>query len=121
MSVLFAAFLGYNPMRSLLGPALGTLSPARQAAVTGHAFFPGLISGPFHHGLSIVFTFALVMCLIAAAASWLRGSGVGAGNTEVATSDLAAGAVSVSAASVSEPEAAAAFARSPEMALEDDA
>ena len=116
VSVLFAAFLGYNPMRSLLGPALGTLSPTRQAAVTGHAFFPGLISGPFHHGLSIVFTFALVMCLIAAAASWLRGSAASARNTEAATSDHAA-----SAASVSEPEAAAALARRPEMVLEDDA
>jgi EmrB/QacA subfamily drug resistance transporter len=74
VSVLFAAFLGYNPMQQLLGPTLATLSPARQATVAGHAFFPGLISGPFHHGLAIVFTFALVMCLIAAAASWLRGS-----------------------------------------------
>jgi hypothetical protein len=55
---------------------LRTLSPARQATVTGHAFFPGLISGPFHHGLAVVFTFALIMCLIAAAASWLRGSAV---------------------------------------------
>jgi EmrB/QacA subfamily drug resistance transporter len=73
VSVLFAAFLGYNPMQSLLGPALKTLSPARQATVTGHAFFPGLISGPFHHGLAIVFTFALIVCLIAAWASWLRG------------------------------------------------
>jgi hypothetical protein len=82
---------------SLLGPALGTLSPARQAAVTGHAFFPGLISGPFHHGLSIVFTFALVMCLIAAAASWLRGSGAGAGNTDTAPAgDLAASEIVVS-------------------------
>jgi EmrB/QacA subfamily drug resistance transporter len=73
VSVLFAAFLGYNPMRSLLGPALGTLPAARQATITGHAFFPGLISGPFHHGLSVVFTFALAVCLVAAAASWLRG------------------------------------------------
>jgi MFS family permease len=73
VSVLFAAFLGYNPMQTLLGPALHALSPARQAAITGHAFFPGLISGPFHHGLSVVFTFALVVCLVAAAASWLRG------------------------------------------------
>ncbi len=76
VSVLFAAFLGYNPMKTLLGPALGALSPARQAVVTGHGFFPSLISGPFHHGLAIVFTFALIMCLIAAAASWLRGSAV---------------------------------------------
>jgi MFS family permease len=76
VSVLFAAFLGYNPMQTLLGPSLRTLSPARQATVTGHAFFPGLISGPFHHGLAVVFTFALIMCLVAAGASWLRGSAV---------------------------------------------
>jgi MFS family permease len=74
VSVLFAAFLGYNPMQTLLGPALHALPPARQAEVTGHAFFPGLISAPFHHGLSIVFTFALVICLVAAAASWSRGT-----------------------------------------------
>jgi len=76
VSVLFAAFLGYNPMQMLLGPAIGTLPPARQAVVTGHEFFPGLISGPFHQGLAVVFTFALVVCLIAAAASWLHGSAV---------------------------------------------
>ena len=74
VSVLFAAFLGYNPMQTLLGPAIKTLSPARQATVTGHSFFPGLISAPFHHGLVIVFSFALLICLIAAGASWLRGS-----------------------------------------------
>jgi MFS family permease len=73
VSVLFAAFLGYNPMSTLLGPALRTLAPARRAVVTGHSFFAHLISGPFHHGLTIVFSFAVVMCLIAAAASWLRG------------------------------------------------
>jgi len=28
---------------------------------------------PFHHRLSVVFTFALFVCLVAAAASWLRG------------------------------------------------
>jgi MFS family permease len=74
VSILFAAFLGYNPMQSLLGPTLAKLSPAHQAALTGHSFFPNLISGPFHHGLMIVFTFALIMCLIAAAASWMRGA-----------------------------------------------
>jgi MFS family permease len=73
VSVLFAAFLGYNPMQALLGPTLSTLSPAHRAAMTGHSFFSDLVSNPFHHGLTIVFTFALVMCLIAAAASWLRG------------------------------------------------
>jgi len=72
-SVLFAAFLGYNPMSALLGPALRTVSPAHRAVLTGHRFFANLISGPFHHGLTIVFAFGVVMCLIAAAASWLRG------------------------------------------------
>ncbi len=75
VSILFAAFLGYNPMKALLGPTLSKLSPAHRAAVTGHSFFSDLISSPFHHGLTIVFTFALVMCLVAAAASWLRGRG----------------------------------------------
>ena len=74
VSVLFAAFLGYNPMKTLLGPALSGLSAAHQATITGPAFFSDLISAPFHHGLVIVFTFAGIMCLVAAAASWLRGS-----------------------------------------------
>jgi cytidylate kinase len=74
VSVLFAAFLGYNPVSTLLGPTLTTLSPAHQAALRSPTFFAHLISGPFLHGLSIVFTFAMVICLIAAAASWLRGA-----------------------------------------------
>jgi len=71
---LFAAFLGYNPMRTLLGPALNSLPAARVATITGKTFFPQLISGPFIHGLRIVFTASVVMSLIAAAASWLRGA-----------------------------------------------
>ena len=71
---LFAAFLGYNPMRTLLGPALNSLPAARVATITGKTFFPQLISGPFIHGLRSVFTASVVMSLIAAAASWLRGA-----------------------------------------------
>ena len=41
--------------------------------LTGHEFFPHLISGPFHHGLVIVFTAAAAMALVAAVASLLRG------------------------------------------------
>jgi MFS family permease len=74
VSILFAAFLGYNPIQSLLGPgALHALTPADQAAVTGPGFFPQLISGPFQDGLHTAFTFAIVACLVAAAASLLRG------------------------------------------------
>jgi MFS family permease len=71
---LFAAFLGYNPIRTLLGPAaLERLSPSQAAHLTGTSFFPGLIAEPFQHGLAIVFLAALAMSLVAAAASWLRG------------------------------------------------
>jgi hypothetical protein len=71
---LFAAFLGYNPVQTLLGPrVLGSLPPGKAAFLTGQSYFPGLISGPFGHGLRIVFTVAAVLCVIAAVASWLRG------------------------------------------------
>ncbi len=70
---LFAAFLGYNPMHQLLGPALGHLPHARAAYLTGRSFFPRLISGPFHTGLTRAFSFAIGAALVAATASWLRG------------------------------------------------
>ena len=70
---LFAAFLGYNPMQKQLGPVLGTLHPSQAAYLTGKTFFPSLISGPFKHGLVIAFGSSIVMCAIAAVASWLRG------------------------------------------------
>jgi MFS family permease len=79
VSSLFAAFLGQNPIGHLLAPS-GTLHaiPAHNASVlTGTQFFPRLISGPFHHGLAIVFTTAAAMALVAAAASALRGKGTG--------------------------------------------
>ncbi|MFT4110142.1 MFS transporter [Propionicimonas sp.] len=71
---LFAAFLGYNPIESLLGPSvLGSLDPADAAALTGKEFFPQLISGPFHDGLVVVFVVAAVMSFIGALASLSRG------------------------------------------------
>jgi MFS family permease len=72
---LFAAFLGYNPIRELLAPTgvLGHLSAGHVAVLTGKAFFPQLISGPFHHGLVIVFSLAMGLLLVAAGASALRG------------------------------------------------
>jgi len=71
---LFAAFLGYNPLQQLLGAhLLGALPHLDSLALVGKEFFPSLISHPFRHGLIYVLTFAAVMCLIAALASWLRG------------------------------------------------
>jgi MFS family permease len=75
VSILFAAFLGYNPIQTLVGPNVLThLSAANRADLTGHSFFSNLISGPFHSGLTAAFIFAAVVSLIAAAASWSRGS-----------------------------------------------
>jgi MFS family permease len=74
VSVLFAAFLGYNPIKALVGPhVLSHLSAANSHALTGRGFFPTLISAPFHKGLHEAFLFSIVACLIAAAASWSRG------------------------------------------------
>jgi MFS family permease len=72
-AALFAALLGYNPMANLLGPVLAQLPADQAATITGRGFFPTLISGPFAAGLTEAFTFALVACLVAALASWLRG------------------------------------------------
>jgi MFS family permease len=73
ISYLFASFLGYNPLATLLGPVLGQLPAADVARLTGRAFFPSLIAGPFQHGLALVLTFSIVASLVAAAASALRG------------------------------------------------
>jgi hypothetical protein len=72
-SVMFAALLGYNPVQMLLGPALSKLPASHAAYLTGHSFFPSLISSPFSAGLSVAFGFAIAACLVAAAASLLRG------------------------------------------------
>jgi EmrB/QacA subfamily drug resistance transporter len=73
IGVLFSAFLGYNPMQELLGPALSHLSPAHIAYVTGREFFPNLITEPFHDGLGVAFGFAIAASVIAAVASALTG------------------------------------------------
>ena len=75
VSTLFAALLGYNPVRTLLTPS-GVLAklPAHNVAVlTGRQFFPQLITVPFHHGLVIVFTAAAIMSVLGALVSLLRG------------------------------------------------
>jgi MFS family permease len=73
IGVLFASFLGYNPMQQLLGPLLAHLPPAHAAYLAGREFFPHLITGPFHHGIGVAFGFAIGACVIAAIASALTG------------------------------------------------
>jgi len=73
IGVLFASFLGYNPMQQLLGPLLTHLPAAHAAYVAGRQFFPNLITTPFHDGLGVAFGFAIAANVIAAIASALTG------------------------------------------------
>ena len=70
---LFASFLGYNPLATLLGPVLNQIPAADAARLVGPRFFPSLISEPFQHGLVLVLSFSIAASLVAAAASALRG------------------------------------------------
>ncbi len=70
---LFASFLGYNPVGTLLATTLPHLHPATATYLTGHKFFPSLVSHPFASGIHTVFYFAAGCCLVAAVASWMRG------------------------------------------------
>jgi EmrB/QacA subfamily drug resistance transporter len=77
VGTLFAAFLGDNPVRELMQQVdPSQLQPGSGVDVdklTGQSFFPHLISEPFMHGLLIAFGASIVMLLIAAGASMLRG------------------------------------------------
>lgn len=99
VAVLFSAFLGYNPMQGQLsrigtdgepippsrehvtdakgcapaGSQLCALGEAQRSHLTSKSFFPHLVSEPFKGGLVIAFSASMLMCLAAAAFSWLRG------------------------------------------------
>jgi MFS family permease len=73
VATLFATFLGYNPMKTLLGPVLHTVPVHTASTVTSTSFFPHVISGPFHDGLQLTFGVSAAMTLLAAAASALSG------------------------------------------------
>jgi hypothetical protein len=84
---LFAAFLGYNPMAQLLGPAGHQLPHHTFLYLTGRSFFPRLISGPFDKGLGAAFDFAFIACAIGAVASLLRGGKYHHGQDEATPMD----------------------------------
>jgi MFS family permease len=77
VGTLFAAFLGDNPIKALVSQIdpqqLQPGSGVDVTTLTGRAFFPHLIAEPFRHGLAIAFGVSIVMLLIAAVASLLRG------------------------------------------------
>lgn len=73
-SALFAAFLGFNPMGSLIPHAtMITLPAATQAMLLSNTFFPHLIAPAVMASLHIAFYISAVISLIAAIASFLRG------------------------------------------------
>jgi MFS family permease len=73
IGVLFSAFLGYNPMKELLGPLLTHLKGVNASYLTGRQFFPQLITTPFRDGLREAFLFAIIASLVAVAASLMTG------------------------------------------------
>jgi MFS family permease len=74
LSYIFAAFLGYNPLKSLLGPAvLSKLSPDQAATLTSRSFFPQIIGPSFVHGLDLILGISVAMSLVAAVVSAFRG------------------------------------------------
>lgn len=73
VGILFAAFLGYNPIKEIGGQALQSLPQSSVDHLTGLNFFPHLISDPFSDGLTAAFTFALICCILGAIASLFTG------------------------------------------------
>jgi MFS family permease len=71
---LFAAFLGYNPLKTII-PAdiFDNLTVAQQNSLASTSYFPKLISPSFAQGVKIVLYLAIVMSIVAAIASSLRG------------------------------------------------
>jgi MFS family permease len=73
---LFSAFLGINPIQTLLGSHLLAQPGVHASVLLGRSFFPSLIASPFAKGLHMAFIAAAVMCFIGAVFSWMRGGGV---------------------------------------------
>ncbi|HTK08854.1 MAG TPA: MFS transporter [Ktedonobacteraceae bacterium] len=77
IAALFAAFLGYNPMQSMLPAAVLQQLPATaQSTLLGQSFFPNLLSSPFMDGMRLAFYLAAGVCVVAAVSSTVRGKRV---------------------------------------------
>jgi MFS family permease len=74
---LFAAFLGYNPVATILHTLPASLVSSIPTAtinyLTGSTFFPNAISAPFMTALREAFIIGAIMCVVAAVCSALRG------------------------------------------------
>ena len=70
---LFASFLGYNPLQTLIpADVLKSLPAATTEQILGKKFFPTLLSGPFIDGARIAFYVSLALSLMATVASYYR-------------------------------------------------
>ncbi len=75
VATLFAALLGANAVTAHMSPhLLHSLSHATYTAITQRTFFPRLISPAFAGAVSDALRFSVVAFVVAAGASWLRGS-----------------------------------------------
>jgi MFS family permease len=73
-AALFAAFLGYNPMQTLLPTSLiPALSSQTKSIVFANSFFPTILSQPFMDGVIVAFSISAGISLLAAIASIFRG------------------------------------------------
>lgn len=73
-AALFAALLGYNPMKILIPANVIDALPAHNAnVILGNDFFPELMENSFMDGMKIVLYVGALMAFIAAVCSALRG------------------------------------------------
>ena len=74
---LFSAFLGYNPVESILSnlPAgvVATIPAATKTTITGTTWFPSAFATAFMPSLKISFYIGAILCAFAAILSALRG------------------------------------------------
>jgi MFS family permease len=93
VGTLFAAFLGYNPIGTLLGPhVLAHVGTAHAATLTGKRFFPSILSAPFHRGLIVAFSASALLCAAAGVASLWAGDTRQADAAEALASAATSGA-----------------------------
>jgi EmrB/QacA subfamily drug resistance transporter len=74
---LFAAFLGYNPIGTMIqgmGSLAAGLPTASRAVLEGQTFFPNAIASPFMSALTVAFIIGAALCFLAAVFSALRGT-----------------------------------------------
>jgi MFS family permease len=76
-SALFAAFLGYNPVQSILSTlqpsVVASIPAATKALLVSNTFFPNAIEPAFISALRVAFYIGAILSLIAAVTSALRG------------------------------------------------